>query len=65
MSGYCKKYAWKMTAKEVRKMGCVNEKKQCKYSRKRCVYFVPNVFLVSTEERVCRKEMPAICAQNY
>ena len=64
MNGYCKKYAWRMTAKEVRKRGCISEEKQCKYSRKRCKYFVTDVFMVSIEERICEKGESKICAET-
>jgi len=64
MQGYCKKYAWQMTAQDVKRMGCLSEEKQCKYNRKRCKYFVTNTLLISIEERVEKKEVLARCADE-
>ena len=47
MVGYCKKYAWYMSKREVERMGCVDRDKQCLYNRKRCRHFVTDNFFVS------------------
>lgn len=52
MEGYCKKYAWEMTAQDIKKMGCLSEEKQCKYNRKRCKHFVTKVFIIGDGPRI-------------
>ena len=47
MVGYCKKYAWYMSKRDVDRMGCVDRDKQCLYNRKRCRHFVTDNFFVS------------------
>lgn len=50
--GYCRRYNWQMTARDVEKMGCLNREKQARHRRERCKFFEPKILTVSIGERI-------------
>lgn len=51
-AGYCRRYKWQMTARDVERMGCLDQEKQARHKRKRCRFFQPRVMIVSIGERM-------------
>lgn len=41
-AGYCRQKGWKLSYRQIRVKGCINEKKQCKYNNESncCKHFI-------------------------